>query len=167
MKTFRVDGHLFKVTQQGDLQYFVPDFDPVTGLQGMGGFFKSIGKIFKKVWKPVAIGAAAYYGYKAVSGGSIGNPLSKISLPSAATITKAAGIAATLYTANIANQQAQLQTQYDTQPVQTALDTPQNQAQSQGSNSRLPDSVKPSLDNTTKLMLGGGALVLILMLVRK
>lgn len=167
MKTFRVDGYLFRLTGNGELQYFVPNFDKDTGLQGMGGFFKSIGKIFKKVWKPVAIGAAVYYGYKAISSGNVSNPLSKISLPSSETITKAAGIAASLYTANIANQQAQLQTQYDTQPVQTILDAPQSGNVQQSNNNRLPASVKPSLDTTTKLMLGGGALVLILMLIKK
>lgn len=178
MQTFRVDGHLFRLLDNGELQFFVENFDPVTGLNGingMSGFFKSLGKIVKKVWKPVAVVAAGYYGYKAVTGSAIslptiGKTIAAIT-PSASTVLKAAGIATTLLTASIGAKQSALQLKYGAQPVETVLTPPENggypmTAENQYK-SDTPAGYQTGLSTNTIILLGGGALVLIMMLGRK
>ncbi len=173
--TFRVDGHLFRVTDKGELQYFVQNFEG-TGLNGLGGFWKSLKKVVKKVWKPVVAAGAVYLGVKAFSGGGVGVSLPKVSLPSVSTIEKATAIATTVLTAKVASKQAALQNQYGQMPVQTALDTlpvsagqispvgmPDANMPQQG-NYGMPAGFKPKLDTATMALIGGGALVLILAL---
>lgn len=163
MKTFSVDGHLFRVTENGDVQYFIRDFNNANQLGEISGFFKSIGKIFKKAGKiikkvalPVAAGATIYYGVK--SAGGVANLI-----PSASTISKAAGIAAAIYTAKSANTQNVLEQQYGQQPVETVLTQQQNPQNNYG----LPSGYAPKLNTQTLLIAGAGVLVLFLALRKK
>ena len=175
-KVFRVDGYTFRVTPKGVLEYLMPNFEG-TALNGLGSVWKTLGK--------VALVAGAGYGVYSVATASGGNIFEKISgavtsigakissvLPSVDTLQKAAGIATSLYGAQLAMKQ-----QTAIAKAGVAVETAQ-QAQERGGYPITEENQAPilgtkdypyaspytsgKLDNKTLMLLGGGALVLLL-----
>ena len=153
MKTdysFRVNGHLFRVAGK-EVQYYQPDLS--NELNGMGGLWKSL----KKLIKPLAIGGAAYFGYKTIQkNGGI----------SSATIAKAASIGSAYINYKTQAVQQKLQEQ--------GIDSPYANQQAFTSQDFLPNNepinhsqyLSPSLDTKTLMLLSGGALLFILAIKR-
>ncbi len=177
MKSFRVNGHLFRVNNKNELEYFMPNFDPLTGLNGLGGFWKTLGKV-------AGVAAIGYAGYSLATGtGSftdrvsqtvsnittgVSNLASKVGqfLPSGETIAKAAGVAVSILGARQAMQQGGM---IGIDPATGLPSDPAMQSDSgifQGSGNQpvLPSGFKTGIDTTSMMLIGGGALVLLLAL---
>jgi len=164
MNKFKVNGWLFQVKPNGQVQVFTHDFDNVVGLAGLGGFWKTVGTV-------AAAGAAAYAGYSIYNapGSSIGEKItgavSQIGtdiqsiMPSGDTVAKAIGIASSIAA-----------TQYGIKTSQQLPQLPydqQYQAQQTAQPGVIPPGYKVGMDTTTMMLLGGGALVVLMMLTRK
>ncbi len=181
-KVFRVDGYTFRVTPSGTLQYLMPNFEG-TALNGLGSVWKTLGK--------VALVAGAGYGVYSVATASGSNIFDKISsaassigskisavLPSAATLEKAAGIATSIYGAQLAYKQQAAQLKAGVQVAQAQQEperggypiTDANQApimNPDGSYGIVSDYNANKISNKNLLLFGGGALVLLFVALRK
>lgn len=178
LPTFRVDGHLFRVTPDGILQYYQGDFDTATGLGEVAGLWKSIKKICKKIVKgvkkvakvalpvaAVAVGVNVFSGGKYLPQITGAINTAKGYLPSADTVAKAAtaGVAILTATAN-AKQQALMQAQSGGAFVDPTQMTPDMQAQfaQPTTDTGYRTTIDPKL-----LMLGGAGLLVVLMMLKK
>lgn len=162
---FRVDGHLFRL-KGNTLQVFIPDYDNNVGLGEMSGFFDTILSFGSSVADSVS---------SAVSSFSLSDILDK--LPSLETVGKAINVAgsilavkSTMAQADLINQQVKTQKAQEkaANKADVILSSSGPQAktgigtQALLATGKFPAGTTPSLDTSTLMLLGGGALVLFL-----
>lgn len=164
-KTFRVNGHTFRVIG-GEVQYYLPDFAD-TGFGGMGGIWSTIAKV-------AGAGALIYTGYSVATGtGSFGDRISNVFsgisdtvkniLPSSDTLNKAIAVGGSILGANAATAQQQAVIAAQQSAQQQAQQNQQAQNEPQQTSNNIP-YIPVAKDNTLLYAGLGGAALLILML---
>ena len=143
MKTFRVNGVLFGVTDDKKLAVFTPNFDNVYALNGMGGLWETISDIGTSIKDGVVTV------YDNISSGAK-------SLLTTDTIKAAASIATGILGYKLAKTQLKLQNAGAFGPQ-----LPAGAGDLNYPSGGLPPGFSPRIDTTTMLLLGGGALLLV------